>query len=138
MYSSKFKKDHSFGTKQEQLNYEKIKACLKDETLTFTKNFNRADFIGDKVVVEMKSRRCNYNTYATTMIPESKIIHCNSFECKKGYLVFLFLDGLYYTPTEDLEYTVARGGRYDRGRVEIRNDYAYINIKHLQRVSDLV
>jgi hypothetical protein len=55
-------------------------------------HYDTIDWENDEVLVEIKNRKCNYNTYATTMVGLNKIIY--GMEDKRDcYFLFGFEDG---------------------------------------------
>jgi len=89
-----------------------------------------------KIIIELKSRRCNYDTYPTTMISVFKIKSLLR-KVENGYRVYIFFnftDGLYFYCLDRLnESYIQSGGRMDRGRVEIKN-YYFIPVSQLHNV----
>lgn len=91
----------------------------------------------DKLVkVELKSRRNAKNKYPTTMIGKNKIDAALKL-IKEGYEIYLcfnFTDGLYYTRfDENSKYETKQGGRWDRGRPEVK-DYCYFPVDNLSKI----
>jgi len=122
-------KDLSFGLQNEN---EIILVLKKDfPNVIKTASNHPFDFITDNTYFELKSRRCNHNTYPDTMIGYNKILYAKKYPDKNYIFLFKFNDGLYkhhYDPQK--EYTIKQGGRWDRGRQEIK-DYAYIKKEDL-------
>lgn len=87
-----FKNDNKFGLENEPIVYEKLKVFFNDYEMIKTKNkFCAYDFESPKMKYELKSRRCAYNKYLTTIVPVHKIKNYDEI-C----FVFKFTDGLYY------------------------------------------
>ena len=84
------------------------------------------------IVVEVKCRNNNYNSYPTSMVGKNKIDWAFN-NCKTPYFIFIFNDGSYYWKYNIEQYIVNKGGRKDRGKFE-SSDYAYIDIKHLIKI----
>jgi hypothetical protein len=105
-----------------QAQYENVKQ---------TKQNHPFDFIAENTYFELKSRRCNHDTYPDTMIGFNKIQYARQYPDKNYVFLFKFIDGLYkhhFIPEK--QYTLRQGGRYDRGQPEIKQ-YAYIPISDL-------
>jgi hypothetical protein len=121
--------DHSFGFKNEIL----LKKSIESITGPLNKLTRWApfDYSNKDCFVELKSRNCLSTTYQTTMIGMSKIEKCNHLF--DYYFFFKFDDGLFYWKfVPDHGYTISSGGRYDRGKAEVR-DYLYVPVKDLTR-----
>ena len=125
--------DYKFGITQENILLPLLKETFEN-SLEKTKNkYCRYDFEGETILIELKSRRCQSNTYPTTMIGNNKLQMAKK-QSKDVYFCFGFTDGLFYHKFEnDNEYHIEKGGRYDRGKAEI-NDYVYIPISQLTKV----
>ena len=124
---AKITPDHSFGFKNEVALKESIETVTGE--LKQLTRWSPFDYSNDKCFVELKSRNCMSSTYQTTMVGMSKISACT--EMFDYYFFFKFVDGLFYwkyTPLHN--YDIRSGGRYDRGKAEIR-DYLYIPVKDL-------
>lgn len=134
---SYIKTDYEFGIKSELNNFDIFREHFQDNTLLPSKSRTALfDYEGEKICVELKTRRNVYNKYPTTMIGVNKLLYCKDKD-KEFYFCFLFTDGLYYWKYDvnDLEkLTYSKGGRSDRGRYEIK-DYAYIPIEMLKRIN---
>ena len=130
---SKFLKDLKFGLNKEMQLLPILKEYLKDETIYKLENTNVFDFKGDNKVIELKSRNNNYDKYSTTMIGINKILRASSLN-ENVYFFFCFNDGLYFwLYDKDYEFEIKRGGRYDRGKIEVK-EYCYIPIEMLIKV----
>lgn len=87
-----FKNDNKFGLDNEPIVYEKLKVFFNDYEMIKTKDkYCAYDFESPKMKYELKSRRCAYNKYLTTIIPVHKVRSGGEI-C----FVFKFTDGLYY------------------------------------------
>jgi hypothetical protein len=84
--------DRKFGLQNEIEINDILKIYFKDETIEKTKDrFCAYDFkTSSNMKYELKTRRCNYNKYSTTIIPIKK---CKSTEI---CFIFKFTDGIYY------------------------------------------
>ena len=127
-------KDLLFWLKQEK----KIKTAL--EKLGFIVETTSATSILDYKItkkwkllhIELKSRRCNSNTYEDTMIWANKISEAFSlFYSKWEYTMFLFnfIDWLYYINpfNGNINKTEYKAGRYDRGIFDKPKGWLYFN-----------
>lgn len=93
------------------------------------------DFItgNNEYYVEIKSRRNKHNQYPTTMIGYNKIAYIKKHNLNCVF-VFAFTDGdYYYTYNDNDNFTIATGGREDRGKQEF-NKYYYIPIEKLNKL----
>ena len=110
-----------------------------NKELKLTEQFNKVDYIGEDIEIELKTRNNFSYTYKDTMIGMDKINHLLKSE-NNGYAVFNFKDGLFYMliNKENVEKCNinCKGGRTDRGLSEIKeNGYCYIPIKLLIKIS---
>lgn len=112
-----------------------------DCKLKKTLDFDFIDYVSkdNNILIEIKSRRCNYNQYNSTMISKSKIdkgLEKMKYGDIRFFLFFKFTDGTYYYEVKQDIYNnvnVAIGGRTDRGYYEA-NDYVYIDIDKLNKL----
>lgn len=118
--------DYQFGIQNEISLKESIENITG--TLNRTTKYHSFDYVGTGVFVELKSRNCLSTTYDTTMVGMNKINKIKSNLIY--YFFFKFIDGLFYWKYRPNEYLINQGGRYDRGKAEIR-DYLYIPVKDL-------
>ena len=127
------KQDLEFGCKCENDCLEILKTTF-DATLEKTQNkYAVFDYRSDKYLIELKSRRNKHNEYPDTMVGKNKFDFAETSVDKKVVFCFQFTDGLYYweydkDKLEDVNFR--QGGRWDRGRSEIK-DYAYIKTSAL-------
>lgn len=122
-------RDLSFGGKNEIIILEKLQDTYQG--LTQTDTFHPFDYFHDNTFFELKSRRCNHDTYPDTMIGHNKIKYALDNPQFNYVFLFKFMDGLYkhhFEPTRN--YSIRKGGRLDRGKPEFRN-YCYIPIEDL-------
>ena len=108
--------------------------------------YNAFDFYNEKecVYIELKSRRCQIDTYNSTMIGMNKINKAKILARKNNSVYFFF----YFTKSDysecDLYYwkfnlidfdkcECKKGGRVDRGKSEIKK-YCYIPISLLIKI----
>tara|TARA_R100000808_G_C2155019_1_gene166631 strand:- start:6197 stop:6619 length:423 start_codon:yes stop_codon:yes gene_type:complete len=130
-------KECEWGIEQEDI----VKPILEkyfDEKLTKTENrYAPFDFYNNdkSIYIEVKSRKCNYDKYLTTIITDNKWKKGQKLfsEGKKVFYVFNFLDGIYILEYNKQEYPKKKAGRYDRGRPEIKY-HIFIPIKDLTQI----
>jgi hypothetical protein len=126
-----YKKDLEFGFKAEDDLFGKIKSIYGEKIIKTEPNC-RVDYCDDNILIELKSRRNNYNTYPTTMISKGKIDYMLD-SGKRSICLFNFTDGLYSIEIDKNKidkFKLKKGGRFDRGRPEL-NQYYYIPIELL-------
>ena len=93
--SNLIKNEIAFGKSKENELFEEIKDFFKDDKLEKTKDrYNHFDFISDKNVIELKSRRNTKNKYPTTIIGLDKVEKGIEYiqEGKDVYFIFNFTD----------------------------------------------
>ena len=131
--SRTFADDYSKGTTHEKEMLPILQEYFNDATLHLTSKTHIFDFKGENKLIELKKRNFNSDKYADTMIGINKIAYCTNKDIDY-YFVFSFVDGNYiwkYNNEDKLNYR--RGGRWDRGRNEIK-DYCYIPISLLKKI----
>ena len=117
-----YQRDLEFGHKEEI----RIKEILE--------KYNPFDYENDKYLIELKSRRINHDKYDTAMINYSKLLRTSKSE-KERIIVFNYEDGLFYWKVNSDEYEIGRGGRNDRGIVEVYT-MAFIKKESLQNLNN--
>ena len=127
-------KDIYFGLQNEMFVMELLKKDYPDIAKTPTTS-HPYDFVttcdNQIIYFELKSRRCNSTTYPDTMIGYNKLQFAKLNPDKQFVFLFKFTDGIFkhhYDPNK--EYTIRKGGRFDRNRPEVSN-YAFIPISDL-------
>jgi hypothetical protein len=128
--------DLRFGLENEKIMLKMINEKFGDRGpfLKTSDQFHPYDFVRENEYIELKSRRCNHNTYPTTMISQHKINYAKNHPECKFKLLFSFKDGVYsYDVDTEKDYEFKRAGRWDRGRPEL-NQYAFIPVNELIRV----
>lgn len=106
-----------------------------------TKEFSIFDLRDEKnkIFVEVKKRNNTKDKYPTTMVGENKFVKAKKYY-DEGYKIlfcFEFTDGIYYYEFCDEQLENKIGGRYDRGKPELKK-YIYIPITKLTQFSQLV
>jgi hypothetical protein len=124
--------DRKFGNTEEELNLPIISKFLNLE-LKKTNKYFVFDFESDTVYVELKSRRNAKAQYPTTIVGKNKLDYAET--CGKDvFFFFKFTDGLYYWKYDKSmigdKIKIARGGRRDRFRIEMK-EYGYIPVELL-------
>lgn len=127
--------DFQFGLLHEELVKSTIDKTFGEGFEKTKDQFHPYDFVrNDTEYLEVKTRRCNYNTYPTTMVGYNKIKYALENPNNKYTIVFKFNDGVYYYNLDTTkEYSHKTGGRMDRGKPEF-NQYTYIPIEELVKV----
>lgn len=131
--------DVKFGVDKEEELHDFFNSYFECEFKT-TSHFSHIDYISEskKIIIELKSRRCKYDTYSTTMISVFKIKSLLK-KVEMGYSVYLFFnfdDGLFFYVLDRFNKDwVQSGGRMDRGKFEYKHmGYYYIPICQLHNV----
>ena len=109
--------DETFGLLHEALTIATINEVFGGGFKKTDDKYHPYDFVKEsKEYIELKTRRCNHNTYPSAMIGLNKIKFAkNNPECKFKIL-YKYNDGLYYHNVDPKrEYEVNIGGRGDRG-----------------------
>ncbi len=133
-YYQKFNKDYEKGISNEDRVLEFLNKDNVNKFCKCSKNYE-FDFMNLEYIIELKSRRNNFNKYPSTMCGYNKLKIAEENPDNKYKFLFLFTDGLYEWEYNKDEYTVKKGGRKDRGKFEYK-DYAYIGIDKLKLLSD--
>lgn len=130
--------DIRYGKDKEEKYKPVFEKFFKCELVTQSK-YSTFDFIGDKIAIELKSRRIKKDAYELTMIGKNKIAKGMRYLSKgyKVYLFFDFMDGLYYYELKkDSEIIISNGGRSDRGCTEM-GYYCFIPVTDLQSINQI-
>jgi hypothetical protein len=139
-YKQKFNKDYKFGIDQEIKIKSIIETAFKIKVNKTNSMYNPYDYYceSNKTFYELKSRNNTYDAYPTTMLGMNKLnFRMDLLDDKKFVFLFNFTDGLYYINYEKTlfdTFEVMRGGRWDRGKEEIK-DYLFIPINHLNKIN---
>jgi hypothetical protein len=91
--------DYIFGKNNENKLFNIIKNNFDLNLKQTQYKYNLFDFISDKFIIEMKSRRINANTYNEVFISYNKItnfINSINYDKKQLILIFNFLDKIMY------------------------------------------
>jgi len=130
--------DLSFGLANESFVIEKLNVYFEGEEIKSSKELGLGfycsyDAESNNTIYEIKSRRCKYQTYPTTLLPVHKIKEGN----KRLVFVFHFTDGLFY-----IVYSKQLFDTFETKMIKINragiNDkptlHYYIPIHHLIRI----
>lgn len=129
-YAEKYNADRAFGIAEEEKQFDKLKEKFGDDLVRIPSRYSKMDFKSDNCYVELKSRRCNHDTYEDTMVGEKKLRFAKERN-QNTFFAFNFQDGIYYWKYNEDDIAsgkvkIKEGGRFDRGRVE-KDTYAYIH-----------
>tara|TARA_R110002110_G_scaffold303252_2_gene517333 strand:+ start:432 stop:839 length:408 start_codon:yes stop_codon:yes gene_type:complete len=119
--------DLQFGMEMETKTLTLLKEKV-NKNITQTLNFHSFDYFCSEsnTYYELKSRRVKHDAYADTMCGYNKLKWAKQHPENKYVFLFQFTDGLYYHDWKaDKKYSVRKGGRCDRGSLEIA-DYFFI------------
>jgi len=127
-------KDLDFGLNKEKVVLKMINKFFNRNICQSLDKFSRYDFYDYKYSYELKSRRCEHDTYPTTMIAADKMKD-------KTIFLFLFTDGLYYIKYKKtfllfetkLFVRPKREGIND-GINDVKKLYVYIPIEKLKKI----
>tara|TARA_R110000765_G_scaffold244996_4_gene347195 strand:+ start:907 stop:1320 length:414 start_codon:yes stop_codon:yes gene_type:complete len=127
------KEDLRYGLNKEKELQSQIETITGD--LVKLDHYNPFDFKGINCFVELKSRRNEYSKYPTTMVGMNKIKKARQLieDDNLIYFCFNFTDGLYYWLYTENIGIEKKGGRWDRGKQEIK-DYFYLPIEYLTKI----
>lgn len=110
--------DYEFGIHQENIVLPTLKKQFGDDLTKTTDRYAPFDFENATSVIELKSRRCNHDTFSTVMVSQKKIKDAQN-EQRDVYFCFNYQDGIYYFKVDkNYKFEFNRGGRFDRGRAE--------------------
>ena len=127
--------DLSFGKDNEIRVKQRLERLFGP--LESTDQMDEFDFKNDSFVIELKSRRVTKNKYPSTMVGENKVVKGFEYQIagKRVFFVFDFVDCMCLWELNRDEYHVKHGGRWDRGKAEIKS-YCYIPTKYLLTVKE--
>ena len=127
--------DIEFGTNNEERLLNTIQTFFNDHTIIkITTKYSPFDYMGNNLLIELKSRRCNSFTYPTTIIGINKF---NQIDPSIKYiLIFSFTDTTLYIEYDEIlfnTFAIKTITRRDRGRIESAK-YYHIPIKNLKPI----
>ena len=133
--------DIDYGRQNEIIIFQKLKLFFNNHILSELDFYNDFDYKNEdsSLLIELKSRRCKFETYNDTMINISKLNKCKRYTRNKKikmeiYFFFYFNNtDLYYWKYNEVN-TLRYGtcSRVDRENVAIK--YAYISKELLTKV----
>ena len=90
--------DINLGLKNEDDLFNTLKIFFNEPDLKKTEKYSLTDYISNDKLIELKTRRCNYNSYPSTIVGLNK---CNNYDNQKNkncYFVFNYLkdNTIYY------------------------------------------
>jgi len=136
-----FTKDFAFGLEGESNVWELFENLgwkVEPTNNTDVLDFKIIDKHSNEVWIELKTRRCEINTYPDTMIGLNKLIEAYKRYNKEWLytiFVFKFTDWLYYiNPFFALPRFDYRKGRYDRGGFDSEKGWIYFKTTDLVRM----
>lgn len=125
-----FESDYRFGELEEDRIHKTIEKRFG--LLTKMSRWDKHDFKNERYNIEVKSRKCNYNTYPTTMITCNKVVE---EENKKLYFVFNFRDGIYYIRYREALFSTFEKKMFSRiNEAFDEKQYFYIPIQLLKKI----
>ena len=118
MYKARYNEsEYQYGLRQEKILHPVFNKIFNKE-FEETGKWCEYDFIKDKTIIELKSRKCKYETFPTTIIGMSKIIKYKEIlrkdPEKKIYIFVNFLGELYYWIYKENNYDIKDITRKDR------------------------
>lgn len=123
-----------FGIQNERTLLPILQKYFNDETIQRT-SFVRCpfDFVSENgALYELKTRKCFFDTYPTSIFPTSKF---NYLPDKEKYLIFSFNNGNYYIKYEPEVFQnfkkEVKQFRFDRGALDRPAEYIHIPIERL-------
>jgi hypothetical protein len=126
-----FIEDYHMGKVNEDYVYSLICKYWNDRHIEKSKDsYCNFDFYDCKYKYELKSRRVNHDKFDTTLIPAMK---CH----KRTYLLFLFLDGLYYIRFRKEKFDKFHKQFFVKNRPDkedVKKLYYYIPIEELKKI----
>jgi hypothetical protein len=127
--------DLSFGQDNEIRVRQRLERLFGP--LETTAQMDEFDFKNDNFIIELKTRRVTKNKYPSTMVGENKVVKGFEHQIagKRVFFVFDFVDCMCLWELNRDEYHVKHGGRWDRGKAEIKS-YCYIPTKYLLEVKE--
>jgi len=128
-----FQNDLQFGLSNENNVIQQLSSYFKEEIEKTKPRYCPYDAISKTTKYEIKTRRCCYQQYPTTIIPVSKVRNITD----KLIFVFHFTDGLYYIVYDkELFDTFEKQNIqiYRKGIQDKPTEHYYIPISQLQKI----
>lgn len=125
-----FENDYIFGASKENEIFDILEQ--KFGKLIKNSRYSKYDFENEKYAIELKSRKCNYSFYPTTLLTCNKITNTN----KKLYFIFNFTDGIYYIKYREHIFNTFEKKKYSRvNKTYDEKDYYFIPIEYLKKIN---
>lgn len=121
---SKKQEDLNFGKNKEDEIFDVVKHHFNLPLLKKRSVYSIIDFSDNNNYLELKSRRCKYEDYDTSIIGHNKIIYADKLN-KNVYFLFYFTDGLYY-----IKYNKKLFDQF-----EIKNEYIFRDGKKENKIN---
>tara|TARA_R110000868_G_scaffold58558_2_gene180762 strand:- start:423 stop:866 length:444 start_codon:yes stop_codon:yes gene_type:complete len=127
-----FKDDLNFGLDCELSILKKIRSFFGRDIIKTVNKFDKFDYTDNRYNYELKSRKCNYETYKTT------IIACDKLKDKSIYL-FNFNNELYYIKYDKKKFEKFEKKEFVRpprpDKIDVKKMYVYIPIEKLKKIN---
>jgi len=132
--------DLIFGLKSEKW-IKKILEKYLNQNISKLDTYNNFDFKGEKIYIEIKTRRINHNQYKSLMFSKKKLDKGLSHFMDNGSdILFIWrcydgIYGWYFIKDNEIydNYTIEMSGRKDRGLDEIE-ECVHINVHDLFKI----
>ena len=122
-----YTEDKIYGLNNEEKYLESLSKYFNTTFKKYDNNYSLLDFYSDdKKFIEMKSRRINHNQYPTAIFNAHKIDEFNRININndsKFYIVFVYLDGIYYIEYNKEIFTKFEMKKFKRFEREGKIDY---------------
>ena len=124
-------REYNFGRRAE-IEVKPILEKFLSIPLLDTDKYDKFDFIGENIKIELKTRRNKKNKFPTTIVGMTKVDDIK--EGEEVYFVFKFYDGIFYWKyCEDNKFKVSMIKRRDRPEIPAK-PYLNIPIEELQEI----
>lgn len=128
-----YKDDYLFGKNQEKRIKPILDKHFKVELTHSSEQYSKYDFECDEFYIEIKSRKCSYNSFPTTLLTCNKITNVS----KDLIFVFNFNDGIYYIKYDQDRFNNYLKKSFSRSGFSFDyKDYYYIPINDLLKIQD--
>jgi Holliday junction resolvase-like predicted endonuclease len=136
------KSQSDFGETYEQIFLNEV-LVKSDVGFIATDTWNEIDFVGntDKtlIMIELKTRKHDYNTFPTTIVPCGKVKYYNSVKTTKNkrlFFVFCFIDADGNTSFYYIKYTTAVFKTLEKREVLNGGEHYFIPVDYLKVCDD--
>lgn len=129
-----YKEDKQKGLESEKNNIDYLSNHF-NRTFNKLEEYNPFDFESEDIILEIKTRFCNYDRFPTTMLPYSKVLNAKKLK-KTIYFIFIFDDGIYKIKFDSNFDNYSRGyyARKRADKVDKEELYTFIPIKNLTKI----